>query len=155
VVGWHGSPYGLSLAETVRRAGLTDRVTLVPVVRDPTPWLFAADVFVNSSDIESLPRSILEAVSCGIPIAATDVFGAREMIVDGHSGWLYEPNDVDALTAALVRVLETDPARRRTLAAAAYAGLRDWLDPTLYAHDYSEVLTEIAAGGGTDDWEHR
>ncbi|CRK60788.1 glycosyl transferase, group 1 [Alloactinosynnema sp. L-07] len=147
IVGLHPSPYGLALEDTVRRADMRESVRLVPVQRDPTPWLYSADIFVNSSDIESLPRSILEAVCCGIPVAATDVFGAREMIVDGETGWLYETNDVDALTATLLRALDTTAARRREMARAAHAKLAGWLDPAGYAREYSDILTELAAGG--------
>jgi D-inositol-3-phosphate glycosyltransferase len=144
IVGWHPSEYGLSMQASVKRAGLGDHVRLVQVQRDPVPWLQAADVFVNSSDIESLPRSILEAVCCGVPVAATDVFGAREMITDGETGWLFETNDVDALTAALLRVLDTTPARRREMAAAAHQKLADWLDPAGYAREYSQILSDLA-----------
>jgi glycosyltransferase involved in cell wall biosynthesis len=144
VVGMHPSPYGLALADTVRRSGLREVVRLVPIQRDPTPWLRAADIFVNSSDIESLPRSILEAVCCGVPVAATDIFGAREMIVDGETGWLFEPNDVDALAAVLLRALETTSSARRSMAAAAHRKLAGWLDPAGYARDYSRVLSELS-----------
>src|SRR5262249_1977147 len=144
IVGVHPSPYGLALADTVERAGLDDVIRLIPIQRDPTPWLQAADVFVNSSDIESLPRSILEAVCCGVPVAATDVFGAREMITDGETGWLFETNDVDPLTAALLRALDTSPARRREMAKAAHTKLADWLHPAGYAREYSQILTDLA-----------
>jgi glycosyltransferase involved in cell wall biosynthesis len=147
VVGWHPSEYGLALEASVERAGLDEVIRLVPVQRDPVPWLQAADVFVNSSDIESLPRSILEAVCCGVPVAATDVFGAREMIVDDETGWLFETNDVDALTSALLRVLETTPARRREVAQAAHRLLADWLDPAGYAREYSQILSDLANRG--------
>ncbi|HVV18529.1 MAG TPA: glycosyltransferase, partial [Pseudonocardiaceae bacterium] len=132
--------------DLVQRSDLSDSVRLVPVQRDPTPWLQAADLFVNSSDIESLPRSILEAVCCGIPVVASDVFGAREMIGDGRSGWLFEPNDVDALAVALIRACETPVEQRRDMAAAAYRDLSGWLDPTGYVTDYSEVLTKLLDG---------
>lgn len=146
VVGVYGSEYGQMLGEMVHKAGLADVVRLVPVQRDPTPWLRAADIYVNCSDIESLPRSILEAVCCGVPVAATDIFGAREMITDGQSGWLFEPNDVDALAAALLRALDTPPAVRRELADAAHRALASWLDPAGYASAYSRVLTELTRG---------
>jgi D-inositol-3-phosphate glycosyltransferase len=148
IIGWHASEYGLGLEKSVKRAGLQDVVRLVPVQPDPTVWLQAADVFVNSSDIESLPRSILEAVCCGVPVAATDVFGAREMIIDGETGWLFETNDVDALTAALLRVMDTSPARRREIAEAAHHLLADWLNPAGYAREYSQILSELADLGG-------
>jgi glycosyltransferase involved in cell wall biosynthesis len=148
VVGMRPSPYGLALADTVRRTGLDGAVRLVPVQPDPTQWLQAADIFVNSSDIESLPRSILEAVCCGVPVAATDVFGAREMITDGETGWLFEPNDVDALAAALLRALDTAPAVRREMAEAAHRELAGWLDPAGYGRVYSQVLSGLTADGG-------
>jgi D-inositol-3-phosphate glycosyltransferase len=144
IVGLHPSPYGLALADTVKRAGLEDVVRLVDIQRDPTPWLHAADLFVNASDIESLPRSILEAVCCGVPVAASDVFGAREMITDGETGWLFETNDVDALSAALLRALETPVERRREMARAAHTALAGWLDPAGYAREYSKILSELA-----------
>lgn len=143
VVGHHPSPFGLAMSDLVARNDLAGSVELVPVQRDPTRWLHAADLFVNGSDIESLPRSILEAVCCGLPVVASDVFGAREIIKDGHSGWLFEPNDVDAAAVALIRACETPVERRAELAAAAYRGLADWLDPTGYVTDYSEVLTKL------------
>ncbi len=149
IVGGHASPYSEALGETIRRAGLSDSVHLVPIQRDPTPWLYSADVFVNGSDVESLPRSILEAVCCGVPVAATDVFGAREMVVDGVTGWLFEPNDVDALTVALLRALGSTAADRRSMARAAHAELAGWLDPAGYAREFSEILTELATGERT------
>jgi glycosyltransferase involved in cell wall biosynthesis len=148
IVGLRPTPYGLALADTVRRAGLDEVVRLVPIQPDPAPWLRAADIYVNSSDVESLPRSILEAVCCGVPVAATDVFGTREMITDGETGWLFEPNDVDALAAALLRALDTPPAVRAEMAAAAHRELAGWLDPAGYAREYSRVLSELTIDGG-------
>ncbi|WP_340685986.1 glycosyltransferase family 4 protein [Amycolatopsis coloradensis] len=147
IIGLHPTPYGLAMRRTVERTGLGKAVDLVPIQPDPMRWLHAADLFVNNSDVESLPRSILEAVSCGVPVAATDVFGAREMLVDGESGWLFETNDVDALTATLLRALGTPPARRREMAEAAYEKLLPWLDPAGYAREYSEILTDLALSG--------
>ena len=147
IVGVPDSRYGRALAAGVRRAGLGEVVRLVPIQRDPIDWVRAADVFVNCSDVESLPRSILEAVCCGVPVAATDVFGAREMIADGVSGWLFEPNDVDALIAVLLRAVETQAADRRELAEAAHRALAGWLDPAGYAREYDAILAELTREG--------
>ncbi|WP_141999770.1 glycosyltransferase family 4 protein [Amycolatopsis cihanbeyliensis] len=148
VVGHHPSEYSLATSDLVAAKGLEHWVNLVELQRDPVPWFRAADLFVNSSDIESLPRSILEAVCCGLPVVASDVFGAREVITDGHSGWLFEPNDVDALTVALLRALETPAERRREMAAEAYQALAGWLDPAGYVTEYSGVLAELSKGEG-------
>jgi colanic acid/amylovoran biosynthesis glycosyltransferase len=50
------------------------------------------DLFVNTSTSEGLPVSIMEACSFGIPIAATDVGGTREIVHDGENGYLLDSN---------------------------------------------------------------
>lgn len=146
IVGNHPSSYGHALSEYTQSSRLADWVDLIPIQRDPRPWFEAADLFVNSSDVESLPRSILEAVCCGLPVLASDVFGAREMITDGHSGWLCEPNDVDALAVGLLRALETPVAKRRQMAAAAFDDLADWINPGHYAAEYATILDQLVKG---------
>lgn len=47
------------------------------------------DAFINVSLSEGIPQAIMEALSCGIPILATDVGGNREIVVDGYNGYLF------------------------------------------------------------------
>lgn len=55
--------------------------------------LIACDVFILSAHWEGLPRSIIEAMSCALPIIASDVGGVRELISCGHNGYLIEHLD--------------------------------------------------------------
>lgn len=66
------------------------------------------DLFVNVSESEGLPISIMEAASMGIPVLATDVGGTRE-IVDDSNGWLI-PKDVSAqeLASIILNIREMD-----------------------------------------------
>ncbi|HMD45912.1 MAG TPA: glycosyltransferase family 4 protein [Acidimicrobiales bacterium] len=105
-VGDTGSEYAGALRRYVTAAGLDDRVRIVPVVPDVLPWYRSADVLVSASDLESLPRSALEGMGCGVPVLAASVFGVPELITDGVTGFLFEPNDHGAATAALERVLD-------------------------------------------------
>ena len=50
------------------------------------------DVFVNASSSEGLPVSIMEAISFGIPVIATDVGGTREIVIQNESGYLLDVN---------------------------------------------------------------
>ncbi len=77
-----------------------------------------AAVCVFPSYAEALPVAWLEAMACGKPIVAYDVGWARELVVDGRTGWLAPAGNVDLLCAAVARVLR-DPAARRRLGAAA------------------------------------
>ncbi|NEU14192.1 glycosyltransferase family 4 protein [Methylobacterium sp. BTF04] len=69
---------------------------------------------------EGLPRTLLEAASCGRAILTTDVPGCRTLVRDGIEGLVVAPDDVAALTAALVR-LAADPALVVRMGEAARA----------------------------------
>jgi glycosyltransferase involved in cell wall biosynthesis len=145
IVGMHDSPYSNALQDWARD---DDHVTLVPLVRDPLPWFRAADLFVNSSDIESLPRTILEAMALDLPVVASDVFGARELIVDGDSGWLFAPNDLNALTVAMLRALGTPAEQRARMAQRAKDHVAPFLDARGYGAEYAAILGKLAQSIG-------
>jgi N-acetyl-alpha-D-glucosaminyl L-malate synthase BshA len=75
-----------------------------------------ADLFLSASETESFGLSMLEAMSCGVPSASTDVGGVREVL--GDTGMLTPFADHEALAAAALRILGS-PAEHRRLSAAA------------------------------------
>jgi len=77
-------------------------------------WLRAAIAVFPSTYGEGLPKSLLEAASCGRPIVAADIPGTREIVRPGESGILVPPGDVAALAEAIA-ALAGDPVRRRDL----------------------------------------
>ena len=50
-----------------------------------------SDLLVCASDVESLPRTVLEAMAWELPVLATAVYGLPELIEDGETGWLCRP----------------------------------------------------------------
>lgn len=68
-------------------------VRFAGVIDDLTIELRKADVFVLSSHWEGLPRTIIEAMSCAMPVIATAVGGVGELIDHGRSGYLVQPSD--------------------------------------------------------------
>ncbi len=77
-----------------------------------------ADVFLLPSAHESFGLVALEAMSSGVPVIATNVGGMPEVIEDGASGFLADPDDLAAMTEIAV-ALARDPVRRRTVGEAA------------------------------------
>lgn len=75
-------------------------------VEDVRPWLRACSAFVLPSYREGLPRSVLEAMAVGRPIVTTDAPGCRETVRREENGILVPVRDVDALTAAMARLLD-------------------------------------------------
>ena len=87
-------------------------------VDDAVPYFQAADLFVPPSSTEGLSNSMLEAMSCGLPVLATSVGGAPDVIAHGESGYLIPPDDKEALRRGLEVLLE-DRALRFSLGSNA------------------------------------
>lgn len=86
--------------------------------RNDMPMVYAeAHVACLPSYREGLPKSLLEAAACGLPIVSTDVPGCREAVIHGETGLLVPPRDAPALAQALRRLLE-DADLRRTMGDA-------------------------------------
>ena len=100
---------GLELAGFVPRERLAD-------------YLSAAHVYAAPSYYEPGPViANLEAMACGLPVVACSDAGAAEVIDDGETGLLVPPKDVDALAAAIERLLDDpDEAKRIGENAAGY-----------------------------------
>jgi glycosyltransferase involved in cell wall biosynthesis len=98
--------------------GVTERLQMTGETEDMTSYLAAADVVAVPSRNEGMGRVIVEAMALGLPVVATAVGGIPDVVTDGECGRLVEPEDVDALGAALIE-LGRDPALRRKLGEAA------------------------------------
>jgi colanic acid/amylovoran biosynthesis glycosyltransferase len=134
------------LAGRIAEAGLDGRVVLAGARTSPevAAELAAADVLVAPSvptrdgRREGLPVVIVEALSSGVPVVASDLSGIPELVEDGVTGLLTAPGNAAGLAAALRR-LHDDPALRRRLGAA---GRR-------------RVLTEFDLGRSVDELARR
>lgn len=94
-------------------------------------WVKTADVFVLNSTYEGLSHALIEAMSLGTPIIATNVGGNPELIEHGVDGLLIPPKDDEELYAALKKV-EADPAAAHKRAEAALAKTKQFsIDTTI------------------------
>jgi glycosyltransferase involved in cell wall biosynthesis len=92
-------------------------VTFTGFVDNVQDYLAAFDVFVYPSLFEGLGSALLDAMAFGLPIVATEVGGIPEIVEDGVNGLLIPPEDPEALTAAIVRLLD-DPGLRAAMSRA-------------------------------------
>jgi glycosyltransferase involved in cell wall biosynthesis len=145
IVGDTGDPYGQALAEYLRRRDLGGRTRLVPQTEETALWYRAADAFVCGSDIESMPRTVLEALAFGLPVAATSVFGAAELLTDGETGFLFEASDTGAAVGALRRLLSTDATELARVAANGRRLAMASLDSAGYSRDVIALLDGLRA----------
>ena len=90
-----------SEVEDWQRAGLVQVLGHV----DDMPTLFrSVDLVVLPSYREGLPRALVEAAACALPLVTTDVPGCREVVDDGVNGLLVPVRDPGALTRAIERM---------------------------------------------------
>ena len=120
------------------------RVTLVRETADVAQYFIAADIFVCTSRVESYPRVILEAMAWGLPIITTPVFGIREQVRADINGIFYEPGDVEALAAAISRLV-VDATLRERLAGNALPALDALTDFDAMVEQYGRIFVEAAA----------
>ena len=112
------------------KLGISQHVKLLGHVNDTQSFFESLDVFALSSLREGLPNVLLEALALEAPVVATRIAGIPSLIQHGENGLLVEPEDEDALAAALGRLLRCTEARR----AYAAAGRRTIEDAFSFEH---------------------
>ncbi|MBZ0268210.1 glycosyltransferase, partial [bacterium] len=128
----------------IREAGMTDRVTMVGVVRHDrlALWYSAADLFCLASAKEGRPNVVLESIACGTPVVATRVWGTPEILDEDWLGILVdsvEPEPLgEALAGALAREWDRDRIAARSRDFSWEAG----------AERVERALADLTIGAG-------
>jgi len=112
--------------------------------RDDMAGVYASlDVLVQPSYREGMPMTILEGMAAGVPVVATRVGAAADVIEDGRTGLLVDAGDVAGLTRAVGSLLADDAARKAMGEAAQEAVAQDFTVDAMarrYADQYRRVL---------------
>lgn len=110
--------------------------------QDVIRFMRAADLFVLPSLIESFGIVLLEAMSCGLPIVASNVMGIPSIVTEAAHGLLVPPGDEAALAARIAELL-ADPQRRAAMAAANVRRAEEYALPGI-AERFVDVWSRIA-----------
>jgi glycosyltransferase involved in cell wall biosynthesis len=104
-----------------KKLGVQDRITLLGWVQgsQKEDLLARATLFVLPSYNEGLPMGVLEAMAVGLPVVSTPVGGIPHAVEDGVEGFLISPGNVDALCAAIEKLLLSSLLRQQMGEAAA------------------------------------
>lgn len=136
---WIGSgPLMESMTQKVAAAGVKDRFHLLGERRDVAELLPALDVFAMASLYEGLPCSVVEAMTCGIPVVATAVNAVPEVVVPGRTGLLVAAGKPDQLARAIQHLLDR-PEFGSRLSAAARANLGDRFQVDVLGGDLTDT----------------
>ena len=111
---------------------------------DPLPVMARFDVLAVPSATEGCPRSVLEAMFLGCPVAAFAVGGLPELVVNGKTGILVSQRAARPLSDALALLLR-DAERRRAMGEAARQRVAEHFSMDRYVAEVDAVLTEALA----------
>ncbi|MEG3614415.1 glycosyltransferase family 4 protein [Isoptericola haloaureus] len=124
------------------RLGTASRVHLAGAVADPRPWLRAADALALPSAYEANALVVLEALACGVPVVATPVGYAPDVVDDGRNGWLVERTVAGVRTGLrAVAALDDDALAAARHAARKTAEQHDW---GTVSQQYLDLLEQLA-----------
>jgi glycosyltransferase involved in cell wall biosynthesis len=110
-------PERTGIEQLIRDKGLVDRVHFAGWRADIPELLAAGYTLVLSSHWEGLPNVVLEAMAAGLPVVATCVEGAAELVIEGRTGFLVPPRSPQQLALALEKLL-ADPALAKAMGKA-------------------------------------
>jgi len=144
-VGDYPCEYSDAVHQLVSESRMAERITFEPITPNILEWYALSDVLLSASDVESLPRTMLECMVLGVPVLSTNVFGVPELIEDGVNGWLFGARDMGALIAALDRVLSLPPDERRAVGRAASVAVHQRHSAHDYIGSYRGLLADAIA----------
>lgn len=126
-----GGPLAAGVEARIRRYGLAESVVLAGRVpeRELPDRFRAAGFYISCAESDGSSVSLLQAMACGLPAAATDWPSNREWIEPGVNGWLARAGDATSFAEALLTAARLDEAawRRMSEASAGTARRRaDW-----------------------------
>jgi glycosyltransferase involved in cell wall biosynthesis len=106
--------YGATLRRLIDRLGLGEKVRLVGFQNDIVAFLSALDVFAFASNSEGFGQVLVEAMATGKPVVASRIPPLTEIVVDGETGLLVEPEKPKAFADALIQLIQ-DPFKRECM----------------------------------------
>ena len=124
------------------KLGIAGLVSFLGMRLDVECVMAALDIFVLSSKSEGLSNTILEAMASGLPVVATDVGGARELLEPGVHGLLVPPLNAVALADA-IEALTIDEARRLAMGAASRRRATTEFSLPAMVRKYEDLYVEL------------
>lgn len=129
-----------NLKNECKELGIDDVVDFVGWTdgKKKTKLLKECQMLVLPSYNEGLPMSILEAMSYGMPIVATNVGDISSAVIDGVNGYLVEPGDVNAISTSLIKLI-IDPSIYNSYSTASLFQTKAYFDEKKYIENLKNI----------------
>jgi len=124
-----------------RKLGLEDKVCFMGLQENILPVLNISDLYMLPSKSESFGLSALEALSCSVPVVGTSNGGLPEVVADGVCGFLVNPDKVDAIADASVKILSDKKLKDKMSSEARKRALK--FDTKIIIPQYLDYYTQV------------
>jgi glycosyltransferase involved in cell wall biosynthesis len=103
-------PRKVFIKRIVKEMGMENNVKFLGRLDDVRPVLAASDISVLASTaVETFSMAMLESMSMGVPVVASNIGGLSEAIIPGETGELFSPGDPDMLAKMLTKMIDNKP----------------------------------------------
>jgi glycosyltransferase involved in cell wall biosynthesis len=130
------------LEQLTASLGESGRVTFFGYRNDRVALLKAFDLFVLPSELEGIPRCLMEAMGAGVACIASDIPGSRDLIESGATGLLFPPGDATSLMRQMA-TLARDPITRSDLAIRGGQRVREAHSAEAMARNYASLYGDL------------
>ncbi|CAO5675697.1 MAG: GalNAc-alpha-(1-_4)-GalNAc-alpha-(1-_3)-diNAcBac-PP-undecaprenol alpha-1,4-N-acetyl-D-galactosaminyltransferase [Holosporales bacterium] len=132
-----------ALEHLIKGLNLEENVFLKGNYRPIEEKLIDADIFVFPSFYEGFPNALLEAMSVGLPVIASNVTGNNDLVTHGENGLLFDPNNINELYKKMIEM--TDFTLRGKLAENAKEVNDLYREEKIYKQ-WQDLIEEACAG---------
>jgi glycosyltransferase involved in cell wall biosynthesis len=114
---------GPLFSEMTKLSSDITNIKLLGRVENNLEFLNSIDLLINTSSIEGIPLTAMEAISQGVPVIAPNIGGMSELIIDGRNGFLYARGNFDSLLTKIQMLINTPGQLARLQASTKEMGL--------------------------------
>jgi len=138
-----------AIESQIQTLGLREHAVITGMQQDVRPYIGSCDVMtLVSHAIETFSLAALESMALGKPLVMSDIGGAAEQVVHGQTGFLFEPGDIDALTAHLRSL--ASPALRARMGLAAARRVRQLFTVEAMTSGFTAAIDSLLEDGPRD-----
>lgn len=141
---WYGDTYNKPYLEEVKQLIKDLHIGDIFVLRGECNAIEEAyrlaDVMCMPSKLEGYPNVLVEAMASGLPVVVSNVCEHPHIIKDGINGFLFDPNDVDAIAAALIKVTKLNSDQLAAMSRANQSKVINNNSVHIFINKYLEII---------------
>lgn len=136
------SKFQKQIFKLIKLYKIENKVTLTGMVDNVEDYLGCSNLFISSSYREGISRSLLEAMSMGLPSIATRIRGSKEVIKNMHNGLLYEPKNINDLIENIEKIIKNEDLQKK-LSVNAVETVKSFYTEEMYTIRQMNVINNL------------